>query len=131
MKSIVYGHRNRLVAMMACIAVGIAVIGAGTATNKSISSPIHNSSYSATSGSSNGYSAISQRDEIARLIEMDDVMRAAEQLPTPTKTIVVTPGDTLLGISRRHGVAAQRIAEFNGLNIRSIQIGQHLIIPPR
>ena len=44
---------------------------------------------------------------------------------------IVKRGDTLYGISNQYGVSVTELAEINGVNASTLQIGQELIIPGR
>ena len=48
----------------------------------------------------------------------------------PRGMIVVAPGDTLYGLSRRHGVSISALMEANSLRSLSLQPGQALKLPP-
>lgn len=62
-----------------------------------------------------------------------DVTATATEAPTPVLEVLsytVQPGDTMLGIAFRFGVAAEDIAAANDLSdISSLFVGQELLIP--
>ncbi|KAM7258546.1 hypothetical protein ACFE04_014287 [Oxalis oulophora] len=45
------------------------------------------------------------------------------------KIVEVTSGDTLRGLSRKHGVLIEAIKQVNGLSGDTIHVGEKLIIP--
>ncbi|RWR86477.1 putative endopeptidase p60 isoform X2 [Cinnamomum micranthum f. kanehirae] len=49
--------------------------------------------------------------------------------PSSPKTIVIVKGDTLWGLSRKHGVSIDAIKKANGLSGDTIYAGKKLIIP--
>jgi murein DD-endopeptidase MepM/ murein hydrolase activator NlpD len=62
------------------------------------------------------------------------VLRAVPEIgqaatASETTIITVAPGDTIYGLSRRHGVGEDQLRQANGIEGNSIQVGQSLIIP--
>lgn len=56
----------------------------------------------------------------------------ASNAPAPSasgQTIEVQPGDTLYGLSKRHGVALSALMSANGLSSPNLKPGQKLIVP--
>jgi hypothetical protein len=49
--------------------------------------------------------------------------------PAKSQTVVVREGDTLYGLSRRHGVPVAELVTANRISDGKIQIGQTLVIP--
>ncbi|XXG77480.1 hypothetical protein AAC387_Pa08g1626 [Persea americana] len=49
--------------------------------------------------------------------------------PSSPKTIEIVKGDTLWGLSRKHGVSIDAIKEANGLSGDTIYAGKKLVIP--
>lgn len=48
---------------------------------------------------------------------------------SPGESVTVGAGDTLYGLSRRHGVSVAELMEVNGLNNPNLKVGQTLYLP--
>lgn len=53
----------------------------------------------------------------------------ARPAPRPGESVEVQQGDTLYGLSRRHGVSVAELMEVNGLSTPSLRPGQRLYLP--
>lgn len=77
------------------------------------------SGYGASGSNAGGYSGGSSY-----------VPSAAQSAPAGTGDVIeVRPGDTLYGLSRRHGVSVNELMRVNGLTSSSLQPGQRLTVP--
>ncbi len=61
-------------------------------------------------------------------VKQDAVDAPKPDLPASKKIYVVKSGDTLSGISRKHGVSVAQLKSWNNLKSDNIQIGQKLIV---
>ncbi|KAM7271241.1 hypothetical protein ACFE04_030455 [Oxalis oulophora] len=98
---------------------------------------------SANDVSLNGFSKTQPPPVNPQPITQLDAQRVTEAIPktiqnpngpkkgqiTPYITVDVTPGDTLWGLSKKHGVSVDAIKQANGLSGDTIYVGKKLIIP--